>query len=360
MKVVATVLFSVFLFPFSAFYAQTEGQLLVKNTELEEAAKDNSSIGNDTLVARQYLQRANYFYMADEFDSLAILATEASRIYEAAQIWEDYVAAQLLVAKNEYLEGKLQTTAETLNKTLTLSEEKLGEKHPATARVYTDKGILELAQLKPDLALEYFTKAHNILANTRGQSMSLARLYSAIAYTQSHFKEDVEKAINYCETAVAILRNHLDANDKGLAKAYTELALLYHEFDKNEEAMTLFNNALQIFYKQYSESLPFVASIHYYIGQIQTELEEYTEAVESYQKAVELLTLTVGENNRLAVNIYSNLGQLYAGPLKERTKALPMLKKAIGIDKKIKNTKSADLSYRYRLIGKFYMGQDDI
>lgn len=356
MKLAVTLFLSVLLFS-SYTFAQADEQLLVQNTIMEDIVEDDSIILGDTLVANQYLQRANYLYLADEFDSLAILATEASRIYEEAQVWQDYVAAQLLVAKNEYLKGEIESTEDLLNNTLTLSQQKLGEKHPATARVMIDKGILELAKLDPDLALEYFTDAHNILANSRGQSMTLARMYSVIAYTHSHFKEDAERAANYCETAVAILRNHLDPDDLNLGKAYTELALLYHDLDKNEEAMKLFSDALQIFYKQYSESLPFVASIHYYIGQIQTDMELYPEAVESYQKAAELLTLTVGENNHLAVNIYSNLGQLYAGPLKQRTEALPYLKKAISIDKKIKNTNNADLSYRYRLLGKFYMGQ---
>lgn len=341
-------------FSFCAF-AQNTGSVL---------AQSNAKVTNkvvtgklDTVLANQYLQRANYLYNVNQYDSLSILASQASSIFAEANAWEEYVNAQLLLATDFYLKNDLEASQELSDKTLAISLEELGATHPATAKAYMNQGVLLLAKLEADEALDNFSLAHRILTNAPGQTITIAKLYSLIAFTQSYFKKNNTKAMTYCTTALAILKNKLDADASDIGHAYADIGLLYFELDQPKEAQDNFERALKIYYRNYSANLPAVAMVNYNIGQIKAGEELYQEAVESYEKAVEILLLTLGDENHLAVNIYSRLGQIYMGKLGDKVKAIDYLKKAVVLDKKLNATQDADRTYRYRILGKYYLGQ---
>lgn len=335
--------------------AQNTGNVLAQSGAKGTTLMTTGNV--DTTLANQYLKRANYLYNVNEFDSLAILANEASSIFAEAKIWEDYVEAQLLLAIDLYLKDDLNGSQAMTDEILATSLKELGTTHPVTAKAYMNKGILLLANLEADEALENFSLAHRILTNAPGQTITIAKLYNLIAFTQSYFKNNNEKAMTYCTTALAILKNKLDANDAEIGNTYADLGLLYFELNKPKEALDNFDQALKIYYRNYSKNLPAVAMANYKIGQIKAGEELYREAVEYYEKAIEILLLTLGEENHLAVSIYSRLGQTYMGKLGDKNKAIPYLKKAIVLDKKLNATKDADRTYRYRILGKYYLGQ---
>ena len=74
---------------------------------------------------------------------------------------------------------------------------------------------------------------------------------------------------------------------------------------------------------------------HYELGRMHLHKKEFKEAIEYFEKAFELLQ---GYQEKLAIHqlVYPDLGEAYIG-LREFEKAKPVLKKAVGINRKDKN-----------------------
>lgn len=336
--------------------AQNDNTLLAQQSVTGENISSETPRA-DTAYANQLLQRANYLYNLNRFDSLSILAHQASSIFEEKKAWTDYIEAQLLVSTDLYLKNEMEAAKKLSGEILQISQEKLGEKHFATAKAYMQEGILALADIKPKVALDYFTVAHNILADAPGQTTTIARLYNLIAFIHYEYNEDAERALNYCQAALTISKNQLDSSDGTLGNVYSEVGILYAELEKYDLALSTFEKALKIYYRNYSANLMAVATVNYNMGLIKVAEEEYEEAISFYEKALELILLTSGGENQLAVKIYSKIGQLYLSKLNDRAAGMPYLKNAISISKKINNVTDPAIEYRYRILGKYYLGE---
>lgn len=336
--------------------AQSDNTILAQqtNTDIDAAIATPKA---DSILASQYLQRANYLYNANRYDSLTILANQASAIFLEQNEWADYIEAQVLTAMDLYLKNDLEASKELSDEILTKSKDYLGEKHFATARAYMQRGIIAMAELDDQLALEHFTTAHTILADAPGQTTTIAKLYTAIGLIHHIFRDNPEKALSYCEAALTIMKHKLDSSDAILGNIYSEIGLLHTSLEQYDEALLNFEKALKIYYRSYSNNLMAVATVNYNIGLVKIEQEKYEESIESFEKALELVLLTTGGENQLAVNVYTRIGQIYLRQLEDRITAMPYLKKAITTAKKVNEGSSKKMEYRYRILGKYYLGE---
>lgn len=348
------LIFAGILLVLTGLNAQSENTLLAQqsnNTSNTSVAKPQA----DTALANQLMQRANYLYNANRFDSLAILANQASDIYQRKNDWAAYLDAQLMMVTDLYLNSELDSAQVISSQILQESRERLGDQHFVTAKAYMQQGILALANIKPKVALDYFTIAHNILANAPGQTTTIARLYSLIAYIHQNYNSDPVKALNYCEAALTISKNKLDSSDGVLGGVYADVGVLYADLEKYDRALNTFDDALKIYYRSYSDNLMGVAALHYNIGLVKSKQEQFEQAVESFEKALELILLTTGGENQLTVKLYSKIGQIYMGQLGNRVEAMPYMKKAITTAKKVNAVADPAIEYRYRILGKYYI-----
>lgn len=129
-------------------------------------------------------------------------------------------------------------------------------------------------------------------------------LYSAsvlhnlgLLYSQNR---EYAKALEYCEQAVAVMKNNLDKNDAKIADALVNLSMQCYELTQLDKAEALLNEALSIYLTAQGENSFGVSTCYNNLGRIYEQLEETEKAVQFHAKAVDIRKRILGTHAETA------------------------------------------------------------
>ncbi|MBW6536370.1 MAG: CHAT domain-containing protein [Mariniphaga sp.] len=131
-----------------------------------------------------------------------------------------------------------------------------------------------------DKSIEYFLNAEEAYSfNFNENELALARLYNNVGNTYKD-KLNFETALNYLERAVNILMNK-NENEQDIADFYYNIAEIHYKLRNYKNALEI----IETYYSQaHSDTKLFFLSLKAASFQ---EMKEYSQAFNSYQKAIE-------------------------------------------------------------------------
>ena len=154
-----------------------------------------------------------------------------------------------------------------------------------------------------DKAIEYYNFVIKELEKHDGDKALLASAYTGLAYvlkTQGKYSEsDI-----YIEKAFQIYEKYDNLDPYGLAMANVVKAMN----NKNDEALECYQKALDIAKDNISDRHPFYALIYLNLGLTQEKMNERAKALENYQKAKSIAEKALGLDHPFTKYIEEHLG----------------------------------------------------
>jgi tetratricopeptide (TPR) repeat protein len=152
-------------------------------------------------------------------------------------------------------------------------------------------------------AKEQYNKVIEMTDSYFGDKTLLASAYTGLAYvlkTQGKYKD----ANNYIEKAFQIYEKYDNLDPYGLAMANVVKAMN----NKNDEALECYQKALDIANDNISDRHPFYALIYLNLGLTQEKMNERAKALENYQKAKSIAEKALGLDHPFTKYIEEHLG----------------------------------------------------
>jgi len=139
-----------------------------------------------------------------------------------------------------------------------------------------------------------------------------------------------------------------------------EKALIFHQFGainrsqgKYNEALEYFEKSLEIYKKTLPANHPDLATAYNNIGNVYNSMGEYSKTLEYYEKSLETYKKTLPANHPLLATSYNNIGLVYYN-MGEYSKALQYYEKSLEIYKKTLPANHSLLATSYNNIGSVY------
>jgi Tfp pilus assembly protein PilF len=142
-------------------------------------------------------------------------------------------------------------------------------------------------------------------------------------------------------------------NEGEKAHLFYQLGWIKDDQGKYAEAIEFYEKALEIKQKTLPASHLDLAASYNNIGQVYDNMGEYSKALSYYEKALEIYQKTLPANHRSLATSYNNIGQVYDN-MGEYSKAFSYYEKALEIDQKTLPTDHPSLATSYNNIGLVY------
>lgn len=282
---------------------------------------------------------------------------------------------------DEYL-ANYNLSLEYYQRALNVCIAQYGENNPNAAICYNKIGGLNVVLKKRYKSEEYFQKALKIRLAYFGENhpevadsyMSLGDYYinyiNLITDVDS-IKAQEDKSWEYYQKASKILMVNYGENHQDVATCYNKIGMFYFDKQDYSKALEYYQKALKIFLKVYGENHQDIAAVYNNMGLVykkgqdiyssdlyKDEEENYSLAVEYYQKALKIQLEIYGDNNPLVKTICNNIGVFYAGK-GDYLKAIEYLQKALKIEIEIFGDKHTNVAFQYSELGMTYSLQGD-
>lgn len=130
------------------------------------------------------------------------------------------------------------------------------------------------------------------------------------------------------------------------AAYYNIIGAVYDVQDEYTQALEYYNKALKIYMELYGEQHPSVATSYNNIGWIYEAQEDYIKALEYYNKALQMWKIAYGEQHPDVVMSYKNIGQIY-NTLEDYPKAFECFNKVLEINIEIYGERHSSVASTY-------------
>ncbi|CAF1457188.1 unnamed protein product [Adineta steineri] len=190
---------------------------------------------------------------------------------------------------------------------------------------------------------EQLRQLTNFISGEVGNARGLGRLGNLLLKT-GHFDkaEELHKVL---------LEQPSNESDKGFY--YNNLGTAkYHQGDY-DQAIEYYEKALEIWEQTLPADHPSLATSYNNIGGVYVDMGEYSKALSFYEKALTIKEQTLPANHPSLATSYSNIGLVYYN-MGEYSKALLFFEKALKIQEKILPSNHPDLATSYSNIGSVY------
>jgi len=257
-----------------------------------------------------------------------------------------------------YKQWEYPKAIKLLEKSLTITEQVLGENHPNTSTSYNNLAGLyesmgEYAKAEP-LYLRALKIREEVLGenypDTASSYNNLADLYNLMG--------EYEKAEPLYLRALKIREESLGENHPDTATSYNSLAELYRVMGEYKKAEPLYLKALNIKEEVLGENHPATATSYGNLALLYSAMGEYKKAEPLFLKSLKIKEEVLGENHPATATSYNNLAGSYHS-MGEYEKAEPLFLKNLKIVEESlgENHPSVALSYN-NLAGLYYsMGE---
>ena len=170
---------------------------------------------------------------------------------------------------------------------LAISKKMYGAKHPDTATLYNNIGLIYQSLGKYDKALEYYMQALDITEAVLGKKHpDTAASYLNIGNVY-YDRMNYDKALDYFKQALNIQEKVLDKEHPNMASSYNNIGTVYNICGDYDNALDYYKKAIDISEKILGKEHPVTAKSFNNIGDVYSNLGKYDKAKEYYELAAE-------------------------------------------------------------------------
>lgn len=163
---------------------------------------------------------------------------------------------------------------------------------------------------------------------------------------------DSSKALEYYRRGLRLATKSGDK--RGEAICGSNIGAVIEGEGKHREAMEYFNKSLEIFRELYGEDSEYVFTCYNNIADCYNSLGKSQEALDLYGKNLETWLSLYGEQNNHAAAVYNNIGTTYYR-LEDYDRALEYMSKALEISELIEGEYSSNVATGYNNLGSLYV-----
>ena len=226
------------------------------------------------------------------------------------------------------------------------------------ANSYENLGNTKLMLQAYSFSLHYYNKA--ISCRTKyleADHETILKLRKNIGIVYYHSEEYREAISNFRKT--------MNFYEHKFGKDYLELASLYYwharclSYNGNTEtSITSFKNAINIHLANPEKELEQLSNIHYDLGAIYTNSNQFKKAEKHVLLSVEAMIKIKGQTHPRVARIYNELGKIYT--LDEKfNKAHSIFLKALKINKSVYGNHAPEMASAYNYLGAFHNRSGD-
>ena len=148
------------------------------------------------------------------------------------------------------------------------------------------------------------------------------------------------------------------SNEREQGFIYYQLGWIKDDQEKYREAIEFYEKSLEIEQKYLPSTHPDLAASYNNIGTVYKNMNKYKQALSYYQKVLEIQQMTLSTNHPNLATTYSNIGAVY-DEMNEYEKALEYYEKDLAISKEALPESHPDLAASYNNIGNVYNNMND-
>lgn len=202
-------------------------------------------------------------------------------------------------------------------------------------------------------ALEYYTKAYNLIVKEEGKKG--AKYNASLNNLGQVYRElgDFKKSRMFFEEALTSREKEFGKNNMEYIIVLANYGTLCRLEGKLDDAYKANKEALDLANALFGKDHLNTAMFHNNLGRICLELSKYKEAESHYSKSLELVKINLGEMNLKYTTCLNNLGNVYER-MGEFDKSEPLLLRACEITKSLSGENSIEYALAMLNIGNFY------
>ncbi|CAF3530295.1 unnamed protein product [Rotaria socialis] len=211
-----------------------------------------------------------------------------------------------------HAQGNYEEAQRNYNKALEIRMRTLPENHPRTVDSFQLLGELEYANGKYDRALEQFDNVRQMRISTFGSNhLSLASIYKSTGYVHLDCGRH-DEAINNFNSALAICKKNLPETHPAFGDCYHLFALVEEKRGNYAVALEWCKKAHQNISAGLPKQHRFIAKILITMGNIQIRQKKYQFALTMYNNALQIQekSFSNGQHPDIALTL-SNIGSLH-------------------------------------------------
>jgi len=269
-----------------------------------------STISNDSLLAKQYLQAGQKHYTNKALQKANIAFYQAQYYYQKLQLWDYYVIS---ITKNAkvYIKAKQvisawQSIDSLEHKYLDVNEEIREQVSVATlAELYRVKAIALDRSGKYVQALKYYHQALHYFEGSSEQAKKLSSTYKSIGNIYSR-QSNYATAIIYLDKAIAIEKN-IGRSEK-LIDRYIDIIIAHSYLNNLEKVHHYYDSALQ----NPAVSIQQQIMLHNNVLDVYINNKQYEKALEIATTALTLAQHHFPLKHRTISVLHQSIAQIYA------------------------------------------------
>lgn len=225
--------------------------------------------------------------------------------------------------------GDYAKAIEYLEKSLDINKKFLGERHPHLSYLYNNIGSIYRQIGDYDKALENYVKAKDIRVCVFGEMhSSLTNTYNNLGLIYKKHK-DFNKAIEYYQKSIDIIKSTYGDNSAKLRVIYNNIGSLLIDTKDFPRALEYLNLAKDAFISSLGEDHPDLSTIYANIGRVYRQMEDYTQAQINCEEAIRIMTKANLVSPTLGIT-YGILGNILFA-MENYSESLECFEKALGI-----------------------------
>ena len=176
----------------------------------------------------------------------------------------------------------------------------------------------------------------------------------AAARFEEDYMADYNRAMNYQLSAL----NTTD-NDTYKATSYIIIGGIYEKLDDYSKALECYEKSLNIYLMIYGENASWgIANVSIGMGRVYSNQGDYSKALVCFEGALKIFLLLNGDNHPAVATSYSYIGQIYFAQ-NDYSKALDYFKKSLKLDLSFFGENHPSVASGYYNIGYVYFAQGD-
>ncbi|OJJ20251.1 hypothetical protein BKI52_17440 [marine bacterium AO1-C] len=308
----------------------------------------------DTVLAKEYYQKARFMFRKSAYDSTIIFLRKTSEIYKKCKLWRQYFESEFSIARCFYRKRVPTETFSQLQKIIKESSQYLSKENFYKSESYSMLGVIATNEKRFKEAIVYLNKCleinkklfgykHYIVASSLN---NLGRFY----YRQERFY----KALTFYKESLKI---KIAVKDKPhyIGNSYNNIGLIYQQLGEYENALEFFGQAYKIFQQQLDANNPWIFNLYRNMAMCYAELNKFDKALSEYNKSLEIATKVHGVGHENIGQLYIDIADTYL-LMQKFTKAIEYYNKALPI---YKNKNNKDIVTVYNGLGRAYLATKD-
>lgn len=307
----------------------------------------------DSLQAKNMYERGLKLFNEANYDSSITLLLRAADYYEEAGNWPQLAECFNQVSTAYRILSELEKSEDLSRTVLELLNNRSLELPVQRVKALNNLGIIETDRSHFEEAITYLEDALEVTGDPivpgSIKAMILGNLGSVFD-EQGEFK----KALEFYAKGIDLLDiNGSEEERKQLAKLYNYTGVTHVKMGRFDEALQFYNKELELNLALFGSSHPSVAGGYNNIGGIYYRAGDIGEAIVYFKRAAASTELTFGKNHPRVGLIYNNIGACYY-EIGNYSESIFYLKRSAEIKKETQGADHPDLALTFNNIGSIY------